>query len=393
MRILVVHNRYQVRGGEDEVCDSERRLLQAHGHEVDLYEEHNDKLATLNPVQTAINAVWSSHTHGAVQQLLSQKKYDIVHVHNFLPLISPSVYYAAKENNVPVVQTLHNYRLLCPNSLFFRDGKVCEDCLGKALPLAGIQHGCYRQSRNATGMVVAMNSVHRAMKTWSETVDRYIALTEFVRQKYVEGGLPANKIRVKPNFVNPDPGVGNGAGNYAIYVGRLSVEKGLDTLLEAWKTIGDRLPLKIVGDGPLSDMVTSAIAQNPSIEWLGRQPMQTVYELMGEAKLLVFPSKWYETFGLVAIEAFAKGTPVIAANIGGISELVEAEKTGLLFEPGNGRSLTNAVEWMLNHPADVAKMRTQARQQYEAKYTAATNYSFLIDIYQQLIQRQPAGIG
>ncbi len=384
MRILMVHNRYQIRGGEDEVCDAERRLLQAYGHEVDLYEEHNDRLTELNPIQTAVNTVWSRHTYRTVCQQLSQKSYDIVHVHNFLPLISPSIFYAAKDQNVPVVQTLHNYRLLCANALFFREGKICEDCLGTTVPLAGVYHSCYRSSRTATGVVSAMNSLHHWMKTWSSMIDIYIALTEFARQKYIEGGIPENKIRVKPNFVDPDPGIGDGRGNYALYVGRLSVEKGLDTLLEAWQLMKDGPPLKIVGDGPLTDMVVQAMKQNSSIELLGRKPMEDVHELMGNATMLIFPSKWYETFGRVAIEAFSKGTPVIAANIGAIAELIDAGRTGLLFEPSNPHSLAAQVESILANPARTIGMRQETRQEYEIKYTASSNYQRMLDIYNSL---------
>ena len=385
MRILMVHNRYQIRGGEDEVCDAERRLLQAYGHEVDLYEEHNDRLAELNPIQTAVNTVWSRHTYREACKQLSQKSYDIVHVHNFLPLISPSIFYAAKDQNVPVVQTLHNYRLLCANALFFREGKICEDCLGATAPLAGVYHSCYRGSRTATGVVSAMNSVHHWMKTWSSMIDVYIALTEFARQKYIEGGIPEIKIRVKPNFVDPDPGVGEGQGNYALYVGRLSVEKGLDTLLDAWQMMKDCPPLKIVGDGPLTDMVVQAMKQNPSIELLGRKSMAEVHELMGNAMMLIFPSKWYETFGRVAIEAFSKGTPVVAANIGAIAELIDAGRTGLLFEPSNPHSLAVQVESMLAHPVRTIDMRQETRKEYEVKYTASSNYQQMLGIYNSLM--------
>ncbi|WP_019504088.1 glycosyltransferase family 4 protein [Pleurocapsa sp. PCC 7319] len=386
MRILMVHNRYQIRGGEDEVCDAEISLLQAHGHEVDLYKEHNDRLGKLNPIHSAANTIWSRHSYRKMRRQLSQKPYDIVHVHNFLPLISPSVYYAAKEQNVPVVQTLHNYRLLCPNALFFRQGSICEDCLGVSVALPGIYHGCYRNSHAATGVVAAMNSVHYWLKTWTSAVDVYIALTEFARQKYIQGGIPREKIKVKPNFVDRDPGVGEGKGNYGIYVGRLSVEKGIDTLLEAWQTIDNRLSLKIVGDGPLSEMVLQATEQNSSIEWLGRRPMEEVYELMGNAKVLIFPSKWYETFGRVAIEAFAKGTPVIAANIGAIAELVDSGRTGLLFEPGKSHLLAAQVKTILDNPTKVVKMRQEARKEYEKKYTTSRNYQQILGIYHQTIK-------
>lgn len=386
MRILLVHNYYKIRGGEDAVCEAEFKLLQAHGHEVHRYTAHNEQLEAMHPLQSATNTIWSRSTYNAVKQILQQKAYDIVHVHNFLPLISPAVYYAAQEQKVPVVQTLHNYRLLCPNALFFRDGQVCEACQGKTLPWPGVYHGCYRESRVATGVVAAMNSIHAQRRTWTTMVDTYIALTAFVRQKYIDGGIPAQKIKIKPNFVDPDPGIGEGKGHYALYVGRLSVEKGLDVLLETWQTIGARLPLKIVGDGPLAKMVVQAMQENPAIEWVGRKPMEEVYLLMGNATALIFPSKWYETFGLVAIEAFAKGTPVIAANIGAIAELIDPGRTGLLFEPSNPQALAKQVESILSESSrNILKMRQEAREEYELKYTASKNHQTLINIYQNTV--------
>jgi glycosyltransferase involved in cell wall biosynthesis len=383
MRILNVHNRYQIRGGEDEVCDAEARLLRRMGHTLDLYEEHNDRVAEIGAARTAIRTVWSNPAHHTLQKILSEHPYDLVHVHNFLPLISPAVYYAAKDHGVPVVQTLHNYRLLCPNALFFRNGQVCEDCLGKFIPWAGVQHACYRESRAATGAVAVMLTAHRALSTWNNAVDLYIALTDFARKKFIEGGLPAEKIKVKPNFVDPDPGVGQGQGGYALFVGRLSVEKGLDTLLAAWELLGSQIPLKIVGEGALSSEVQAICQKLPQVEWLGRKPIEQVYQLMGEAMVLVFPSKWYETFGRVAIEAFAKGTPVLAADIGAVAELVAPQQTGLLFRPGDSQDLAAKMEWLLNHPAELAQMRREARREYEAKYTAAKNYDQLMEIYSQ----------
>jgi glycosyltransferase involved in cell wall biosynthesis len=385
MRILSVHNRYQVRGGEDEVCDAERLLLQQQGHIVDLYEVHNDRISMLGAAQTALQTIWSTESYRAVKQRLGQDSYDLVHVHNFLPLISPSVYYAAKEQGIPVVQTLHNYRLLCPNALFFRAGQVCEDCLGQQIPWAGVQHACYRESRAASAAVAAMLTTHRWLKSWTEGVDLHITLTEFARQKFIAGGIPADKIKVKPNFVAPNPGVGTGQGNFALFVGRLSVEKGLDTLLTAWEQLGDRLPLKIIGDGPLAEQVMQASQRLSHVEWLGRQPLQTVYALMGEATALIFPSKWYETFGRVAIEAFAKGTPVIASQIGAIAELVEHERTGLLFQPGDAADLAEKVEWLLiRSQAVMTQMRQAARAEFEAKYTAKHNYQQLMSIYERV---------
>lgn len=383
MRILSVHNRYQIRGGEDESRAAEERLLRDRGHQVESYEEHNDKIEQLNRVEVALRTVWSTEAYHHVKQQLRQQPHDVVHVQNFFPLISPSVYYAAKQSGVPVVQTLRNYRLLCPNALFFRDGQVCEDCLGKFVPLPGVVHGCYRESKVASAAVATMLVVHRMLPTWTQQVDIFIALTQFARQKMIEGGLPAEKIVVKPNFVSSDSGVGQGSGGYALFVGRLSVEKGLDTLLAAWKKLGGKIPLKIIGDGPLTEEVVNLTQQLPSVEWLGRRPMDEVYALMADATFLVFPSKWYETFGRVAVESFAKGTPVIAANIGAIAEVVDSGRTGLHFRPGDPDDLAAQVDWLLAHPHELAIMRQEARSEFETRYTADHNYQQLVDIYEK----------
>lgn len=384
MRILSVHNAYQIRGGEDESCAAEEQLLQDNGHQVDRYIATNDDIPNYSPLRLAAKTIWSHSAYKAVRQTLQANRYDIVHVQNFFPLISPSVYYAAQAEGVPVVQTLRNYRLICPNALFFREGQVCEDCVGKAIPYPGVLHGCYRQSKPASAMVAAMITTHRLLNTWDRQVNLFIALTQFAKQKLVAGGLPADKIIVKPNFIAPDPGVGSGGGNFALYVGRLSVEKGLDTLIEAWRQLETPYPLKIVGDGPLADMVKQAAQAMPAIEWLGRRPMPEVHELMGNASFLIFPSKWYETFGRVAVEAFAKGTPVIAANIGAIAELVETGQTGLHFEPGNPHSLAQQVQHLLDHPTQRFAMRHAARQTYLERYTADQNYTYIADIYDKV---------
>jgi glycosyltransferase involved in cell wall biosynthesis len=287
-----------------------------------------------------------------------------------------------------VIQTLHNYRLLCPVALFFRDGRVCEDCMGKAVPWPGVVHGCYRGSRAASGVIATMLTVHRALRTWTEMVDVYVALTEFARDKFIEGGLPAGKIVVKPNFVAPDPGQGPGGGGYALFVGRLAPEKGTGTMLAAWDRLGTRIPLKIVGDGPLRDRVMGAAARQSNVEWLGHMPVADVHELMGKADMLVFPSQWYETFGRVAAEAFAAGTPVIAANIGAVAELVEHGRTGLKFRPGDPGDLVTQVEWALSHPAGLRSMREEVRAEFEAKYTAERNYRTLMEIYEAALERK-----
>jgi glycosyltransferase involved in cell wall biosynthesis len=255
--------------------------------------------------------------------------------------------------------------------------------MGQPIPWPGVVHGCYRESQIASAGVAAMLTVHRLLKTWTNAVDIYIALTQFAKDKFVQGGLSADKIAVKPNFVDPDPGVGTGTGGYALYVGRLSVEKGLDTLLAAWEKLSVALPLKIVGDGPLAEEVMAATGRSPQIEWLGRRPTSEVYDLMGAATLLIFPSKWYETFGRVAVEAFAKGTPAIGANIGAIAELIEPGRTGFLFRPGESDDLAAKIEWAIAHPQQLAQMRRESRLEFETKYAAPQNYDRLMEIYRR----------
>lgn len=388
MRILIVHNCYQIRGGEDECREAEENLLREYGNQVDVWEDTNDRVPELGRVRVAIRTVWSQESYKILRQKLKQNSYDLIHVHNFFPLFSPSIYYAAKAEGVPVVQSLHNYRLMCANSYFFRDGRVCEDCMGKFIPWPGVLHGCYRNNRAGTMALVAMQTVHRILPTWTKMVDVYITLTQFARQKFIEAGLPPEKIVVKPNFVSTNPEVGKGKGGYAFFVGRLSPEKGLDTLLSAWEYLGEQIPLKIVGDGPLSSKVQQTASRVSNIQWLGRQPLEEVLKLVGEAKFLIFPSQWYETFGRVAVEAFAKGTPVIAANIGAIAELVDSGHTGLLFSPGDREDLIKQVEWANAHPEELLQMRREARTEFEAKYTAEENYRQLIGVYQNLLNKR-----
>jgi glycosyltransferase involved in cell wall biosynthesis len=380
MRILCIHNRYQIRGGEEECYEAEVNLLRSRGHIVDTYEENNDSITTLGSFRTAIRTIWSGKSYQAIKLQLIDQTYDIVHVQNFFPLISPSIYYAAKDQGVPVIQTLHNYRLICPNAKFFRDNRVCEDCLSQSIPLSGLIHGCYRESRAASASVVAMIAIHRALQTWIKMVDRYIVLTEFAREKFIQGGIPAEKLVVKPNFV-PDPGIGQGRGGYALYAGRLSSEKGIGLILSAWEQLGNKIPLIIIGDGPLADQVAKVQKTVPGIEWLGRKPLEDVYALLKEASFLVFPSQWHEGLPRIIIESFAVGTPVVAANLGSMSNLIQPGHTGLHFQAGNTEDLIAKIEWLLSEPLQLSQMRQKARAEYESKYTAEQNYSQLLEIY------------
>ncbi|HEV2690749.1 MAG TPA: glycosyltransferase family 4 protein [Bryobacteraceae bacterium] len=385
MRLLIAHNFYQQPGGEDEVFAAEVALLERFGHEVRKFEADNDAIDSMGKLAALKATIWNKNSYRAMRQAVREHRAQVVHFHNTFPLISPAAYQAAHDEGAAVVQTLHNFRLLCPSAVFFREGKVCEDCLGKRFAWPGIVHKCYRGSTAASAAVAAMSSIHRMKGTWHNAVDLYLAPTEFARQKFIEGGFPADRIVVKPNFLDPDPGIGAGDGGYAIFVGRLSHEKGLETLIQAWARLAE-VPLKIVGDGPLAPMV-QLVALTRGIEWLGRQPAQRVLELIGAATALIFPSRCYETFGRVAVEAFARGTPVIASNHGAMADVVRHDQTGLLFSPGNSGALVHAIRTLHSDAKMQMRMRHAARAEYEQKYTGAANHAMLINAYNQAIAR------
>jgi glycosyltransferase involved in cell wall biosynthesis len=385
MKILLVHNFYQLPGGEDQVFAQETELLRSRGHQVVLYRVSNDQVKGQNPLVTVANTIWNQQSYRELRELMHSEKPDIVHVHNTFQVISPAIYYAANEEGIPVVQTLHNYRLFCPPSTFFRDGKVCEDCLGKKIPWPAVLHSCYRNSKLASAAVAAMLATHNYKQTWNETVSAYIALTDFARNKFIEGGFPAEKIFVKPNYLQTDPGPGDGKGNYALFVGRLTPEKGISTLLEAWRQIGNDFPLQIAGDGPLASEVEKASNEMESVTWLKWLPRAEILQRMKDASVLILPSTWYEGFPMIITEAFAVGLPVIASNLGSMSSIVDHQRTGLHFEPGRAAALVEAVRWWSAHPAETAFMRTEARLEYETKYTAEENYAQMMNIYDSVL--------
>ena len=386
IRVLAFHTYYQHAGGEDVVFDAEVALLRQKGHKVCVYSLSNRALEAMARGKAAVNAIWNLKAYWDLRRKIETCRPNVVHFHNTFPLASPGVIHAAKHQVVPTIVTLHNYRLLCLNALLYRSGQVCEDCVGNLVPWPGVVRGCYRDSRAVSGVVAAQLVVHRLIGTWGRLVDAYVSLTEFARQKFVEGGLPADKIVVKPNFVHPDPGFGDGRGGFALFVGRLSAEKGVDTLLAAWKRLQGRVPLKIVGDGPLASEVAATAERIEGVEWLGRKPRAGVLDLMKQASFLIFPSRWYEGFPMTIAEAFATGLPVVASNLGAMATLIDHERTGLHFRPGDPEDLVAKIEWLLGHPEVLARMRKEARAEYEAKYTAERNYQMLMEIYARAIE-------
>lgn len=387
MRIIRVHNYYQQPGGEDQSVAAEIILLQQHGHEVIPVTLHNNQIKNMKSLSLAVTTIWNQTFYYELRTLVRRVRPTVVHFENTFPLVSPAAYYAVRSEGIPVVQTLHNYRLFCANAYFLRNGRVCEDCLGKAIPWPALRYRCYRDSLLATGVVTTMQIFHRVLGSWRKQVDRFIALTEFSRQKFIAGGLPAAKIVVKPNFLATDPGIGAGNEDYALFVGRLSPEKGLDILLKAWQKLGQQIPLRIVGAGPLAEQVDTAAIQTPGVVVLGSCSNSIVLDLMRHARLLIFPSLWYEGFPRVILEALAVGLPVVASNLGSMSSLIEHKRTGLHFRPGDVQDLIMQIEWLLEHPDRLKAMREACREEFTTKYTAEKNYRMLIEIYEDTIYK------
>ena len=379
MNVLIAHNAYLHRGGEDSVVDAEAQLLTKYGHVVELFERKNEEISERSKAMLAVHAVWSRGTVQQIEEKIDLFKPAVIHVHNTLPLISPSLYWAASRKGIPVVQTLHNFRLLCTQAMFLREGKICEDCLGK-VPWRGALRGCYRGSKLQSTVLTSTVVVHRAIGTWQNKVTRYIALNEFCRSKFIQGGLPAKRIVIKPNFVDHAPPVEVARSNF-LFVGRLSAEKGVETLVKATYWAGD-VRVRVAGTGPEEEQFEGV----QGVTMLGGLSGDEVRTEMSQTMALVLPSIWYENFPRTLVEAFACGLPVIASRIGALAELVTDGVTGLLFEPGNPHDLAMKMKWAMSHPEKMAEMGSNARALYEAEFTAERNYKQLMDIYQDAIE-------
>jgi glycosyltransferase involved in cell wall biosynthesis len=386
MRILIVHNAYQHRGGEDSVVDAEIALLRSYGHEVETYFRHNDDVKTASMLSVAGQTLWSAQTSKEIAAKIAAFQPNVIHVHNTFPLVSPSIYWAAAKAGVPIVQTLHNFRTLCLSALFMREGKVCEDCLGH-IPWRGVVHQCYRDSTAGSAVLASMVTLHRGLGTYRNKVTRYIALNSFCRDKFIAGGLPKAKFSIKPNFINTIESPSWAERKGGLFVGRLSKEKGLDVLAEAVKFLPNN-PLKIIGSGDLERFAQLTFGKN----YLGFQSLEVILAKMRSSAYLVVPSVWYENFPRTIVEAFACGLPVIASRIGALAEIIEDGKTGLLFEAGNAKDLADKLAWAEAHIDEMMHMGIAARQEYEAKYTSERNYNMLSAIYDEAIKTVKSGL-
>jgi glycosyltransferase involved in cell wall biosynthesis len=386
VRVLLCHTFYRssAPSGEDAVYRTERELLEAAGVEVIPYELHNDDLdegGLFGKARIALEGIWSRRTYEELFRLVRRTRPHVAHFHNTFPQITPSGWAACRENGVPVVQTLHNFRYVCPGALLTREGRPCEECLGR-MPLPALRHRCYRGSLAATAAQFAMIAANRLRGSFSGLVNRYVALTSFAAGRLAAGGIPAGRITVVPNFLPHVPPPLSG-GRYAVFVGRLAPEKGVATLLEAWRRVGD-LPLVVLGDGPLrSTLEERARREGLPVEFRGARGRDEVLAAVRGAALQVVPSEWYEGFPLVLLEAFACGTPVVVSRIGSLDELVEEGVAGLKFTPGDPAELATKVAALVADHRLRERMGGAARACFEELYTAERHLDLLMEVYRQ----------
>lgn len=380
--VAVVHARYRQPGGEDRAVASHVTLLKQHGHRVMVHLGSNHDFASVGALAQATGTVWNDRARRELAAHFARERPMVAHVHNTFPSLSPAVYRAARDAGIPIVQTLHNYRLVCPNSLLFRDGARCTECLTRSVKWPAVRHACYRDSHAASAVTAAMLAVHAAAGTWRTGVDAYIALTNAARDRFIAGGLPAERIEVQPGFLAVDPGAGAHDGGYALYVGRLSTEKGVATLLSAWRAAyhhGRRL--LIAGSGPLETRLDRTA---PGVEFIGQCSNDRVLALMRDATMLVFPSECDEGFPVTLLEAFATALPIIAGDHGAMAELITHDRTGRHFVAGNVTSLADAMAWAFENPGPRASLGNAAREMFTRTYAADHAYGRLNALYERL---------
>jgi glycosyltransferase involved in cell wall biosynthesis len=387
MRVLVVHNRYRSAqpSGENIAVDDQIALLESAGCEVLRYERESDDIRTMPLVRKAsvpLQVAWSRRARSEIKRVLTSEEVDLVHVHNTFPLISPAILGACKRAGVPVVATLHNYRLMCVNGLLFRDGRPCEVCVGRS-SWAGVRHGCYRDSRILSLPIALGTEVHRGLGTWTKGVTQFIALSNFARDKFVLGGLPPAQVEVLPNAV-PRPAVGReGPGDYFLYLGRLSPEKGVDILADAWNEAFGKL--LIVGDGPARPGLQARMStSNGSVSFLGQRPRDECIELLRNARALVVSSRVYEGSPVALAEAYASGVPVVAPDIGAFREYVEHGETGLLFTDGQSDELRARLGELVDESAAL-RMGLGARDLYERVFAPEHHRRALVALYDRTV--------
>lgn len=381
----MIHNFYQAKSGECVSYPTEVELLRRFGHEVITYETNSHNLQNTSKIKLALSTIWNWDSYSELKSLIKRENPDIVHFQNIFPVISPSGYYAAKSLKKPVIQSIRNYRVACINGNLFRDGKVCEMCVGKKIPWGGYLYSCYHRGRAASWVVATELMVHNILDTWNNKVDGYIALTNFAKAKLVQHGIHEERVFVRPNYIVYDPLMKEHEGNYALYVGSLDERKGVTQLVDLWLKNNFKIPLKIVGTGVLYDKLKELIGDNSSVELMGFKNNNEIIPIMKEAQLLVFTSLLFENFPRVLLEGMACGLPIISSNIGSMSEIIKDNYNGLLYKPNDANELRNKIQTLIGDNELRIKVGENGRKEFEEKYSADIAYNSLINIYQAVI--------
>ncbi|GIM33801.1 glycosyltransferase family 4 protein [Paraclostridium bifermentans] len=383
--VLMAHNYYQVPGGEDTVFHNEVKMLEKNGHKVTKYTRHNDeiKVGLINKLKLGIDTIFSFKTYKEVKKLIDENDIDVVHVHNTLPLISPSIYYAARAKHVPVVQTIHNFRLLCPGATFTKKGQICEDCINKGLGQA-LKNRCYRNSFSQTLIMYAMLKIHRLMGTYKKI--NYIVLTEFNKNKLLNLVNNEERVYVKPNFIEKREQLSRILENYFVYIGRLDEIKGIKFLIESWKNISDEINLYIIGDGPEKENIERFLKENnvSNIKLLGFMERSKAFKIIEKSRAIIVPSMWYEGFPMTITESFSLGVPVIGSKLGNIESIIDDRYNGLLFNANNSKDLIHLVEKLFYNEDLNKELGNHAYKTFYDYYTDEENYKILQKIYIKL---------
>jgi len=382
MKILMLHNRYKLVGGEDISTDGEVQLLQSKGVNVETFYISNNVVDNTNKLKLAWNTIWSKKYYEELVEKIKAEKYDLVHVQNFFPLFSPSIFYACNKVGTKIIMSVHNYRLVCPNALMYINNSICQDCVGKTVPYPALLKKCYRDSYSSTAVTVAMLGIHNLLKTWNTKIDGFICISQFVKNQLLLANFDRDKLFIKPNFVSVEIPPVFTPEDYYIYVGRISTEKGIDLLLKTFESNNKKL--LIIGDGPLKQQVIDAASKHDHITYLGQLSLSDTYKKIANAKALIFPSKCHETFGRTIIEAFAHGTPVIGASMGGATELIQHGINGFLFNPYLEKQLEETIN-VFEHSYNTGNFRHNAYLSYKTNYNPDSNFMQLTSIYNQIL--------
>jgi glycosyltransferase involved in cell wall biosynthesis len=391
LKVLVVHGRYRTAqpSGENAVVEDEAQLLDQYGCLVERVELRSDEIGSWTAWKKAalpVRVVWSREGQAMVRSAIQRFRPDVVHIHNTFPLFSPAIFYTARRSGAAVVHTLHNFRPLCPAGTFLRDGKPCEDCLGR-FPLPAVRHGCYRRSSSATVPVAVMDGVHTWLRTWHRCIDRLIVLSSFARGKYIEAGWPETKLRIKYNTIADTDLPARRLGHHFLSLSRLDREKGVDVLLEGWHRAfpdGDP-PLRIAAGGDDRNELEARYGALRGVRFLGQLDRPNVLELLSTARALVIPSRCYEGFPRVIVEAYAAGVPVVASDIGSLTELVDDHETGLRVRVDDQDDMARALRELAASDDLVALLGRGARAAYERRCSPDVTMAELFCIYREAI--------